>query len=281
LKIVKQGQKQLLGAAILGLMTPWIAAGGALERGISDRTPVEAGARHSPMIVHERHGRNATSYNWSGYAITGANGSVSHVKGSWKVPAIQGACSSQNQYASFWVGIDGYNSNTVEQIGTDSDCQNGSAVYYAWYEFYPHFSYNIPIAIHVGDAISAEVSYSGGKFTLSITDTTANESWSTSQKMPNAKRSSAEWVIEAPSSGGVLPLANFGTVDFGQDYTGVALSCDATVGGASGPIGSAAFASSLVEIAMVARDGTTVMSQPSGLSADETSFTDSWKSAVP
>jgi hypothetical protein len=98
--------------------------------------------------------------------------------------------------------------------------------------------------------------------------------------MPNAKRSTAEWIIEA--SGGV-PLANFGTVGFGQDSTGVSLTCDATVGGAIlQPIGSTAFAPNLVEIAMVASDGTT-MSQPlqPGISTDETSFTDKWYSYGP
>jgi Peptidase A4 family len=74
----------------------------------------------------------------SGYAVTGAAGSVTDVKGSWVVPAVQGSRPSTNQYASFWVGIDGFSSNTVEQIGTDSDCQNGAPTNYAWFEFYPH-----------------------------------------------------------------------------------------------------------------------------------------------
>lgn len=229
------------------------------------------------MILRERHGRNATSANWSGYAITGATGSVSDVKGSWKVPEIQSACSSQIQYASFWVGIDGYDTSTVEQIGTDSDCQNGSPVYYAWYEFYPHFSVNIPITVHYNDVISAEVSYSGGKFTVSIADVTRGESWSTTEKMSNAKRASAEWIIEAPGT----TLPDFVSVGFGQDNTTVSGTCYATVGGATNPMGGAAFASDLVEITMIASDGKTVMSQPSGVSMDETSFTDAWNNAGP
>ena len=59
----------------------------------------------------------------------------------------------------------------------------------------------------------------------------------------------------------------------------VPLTCDATIGATSGPVGSAAFAASLVEITMVASDGTTVMSQPSALSTDETGFRDTWGSA--
>jgi hypothetical protein len=263
------------------MIVPWTSLAGSKKEERSDRVRAVALRQHTPIIIHERHGRNTSSFNWSGYAVTGVNDSVSDVKASWKVPAIQGACSSQNQYASFWVGIDGYNSNTVEQIGTDSDCQNGLATYYAWYEFYPHFPYNIPMTIKPGDVMSAEVSYSGGKFTVSITDVSTGRTWFTSQKIPNAKRSSAEWIIEAPSSGGILPLANFGTVDFGQHYTHISATCDATVGGASGPVGSAAFGASLVEITMVASDGTTVMSQPSGLLTDEESFTDAWENVGP
>jgi hypothetical protein len=223
------------------------------------------------MIIRERHESYLTSSNWSGYAVTGANDSVSDVRGSWIVPAIEGTCPSKTtEYSSFWVGIDGYNSNTVEQIGTDSDCQNGSPTYYAWYEFYPKFPHNIPITVHPGDTISAAVSYSSvtGKFMLTITDVTANESWSLSEKVSNAKRSSAEWIIE--DSGGTLPY--FGTVKFGQDNTAVPLTCDATVGGASGPMAS--FFSSLVQITLGLSDGTTI--QPSGYSADETSFTETW-----
>ena len=175
------GPSRLLGTALLGMIVPWIACASGSEDQSLNQAPTIAPRQHGPMILRERHGRNATSFNWSGYAVTGPNDSVSDVKGSWKVPAIQGACSSQTQYSSFWVGIDGYSSNTVEQIGTDSDCQNGSPIYYAWYEFYPHYPYNIPIAISAGDVISAEVSYLGGKFTVSITDVTTQKSWNTSE----------------------------------------------------------------------------------------------------
>jgi hypothetical protein len=39
--------------------------------------------------------------------------------------------------------------------------------------------------------------------------------------------------------GGILPLADFGTSLFGECYTGVADTADATVSGTSGPIGQA------------------------------------------
>ena len=65
--------------------------------------------------------------NWSGYSIDAANHTVTDVKGSWVVPTVT-VSGNGTSYASTWVGIDGDNSNTVEQIGTDSDQVNGKAV---------------------------------------------------------------------------------------------------------------------------------------------------------
>ena len=234
--------------------------------------------RHAPMIVHERHGGNVGSTNWSGYAVTGPSGSVSKAKGSWVVPAVQGSCTSTNQYSSFWVGIDGFSSGTVEQIGTDSDCQNGAPVYYAWFEFYPHPSFLVnSVPIHPGDLISASVNYANGRFTVSLMDETTGQSFSTSTKMNSAQRSSAEWIAEAPaSSGGILPLADFGLIDFGIDYTGVTSTCDATVSNVTGSIGSFS-ASSVYQITMVTGGtSSTIKAQPSALTSAGTGFTDTW-----
>src|SRR5581483_6696150 len=98
----------------------------------------------------------------------------------WIVPQIQaGSCPSTAQYASFWVGIDGYSSNTVEQIGTDSDCENGAPVYSAWFELYPHWPYTInSVPDKPGDLISAEVRYSGNTFPVSLTDLTTGGTFS-------------------------------------------------------------------------------------------------------
>ena len=214
-----------------------------------------------------------TSLEWSGYAVTGPVGSVSDVKGSWKVPAIVGDCPTTSQYSSFWVGIDGISSNTVEQIGTDSDCLKGSAVYYAWYEFYPSRGYGL-FYVNPGDVVSAEVNYSNETFTVSILDLTSDRSFNTSQRVRSAQRSSAEWIAEAPSSRRIsLPLANFGNVYFGSDNTGVSATCYATVSGATGTI--ATFGSSVQQITMVNSSGAT-KAQPSGVSSDGTSFSIKW-----
>ena len=226
------------------------------------------------------HNASSSSLNWSGYAVTGPSGSVRDARGSWVVPSIQTACTGTNQYSSFWVGIDGFNSGTVEQTGTDSDCQNGAPVYYAWFEFYPHPAFLIKgLIVHPGDRMSAEVSFNGRSFTVSISNVNTGQSFSTSSRVRSAQRSSAEWIAEAPSSsGGILPLANFGTVSYGTDNTGISSTCFATISGTTGAIGS--FGSSVQQITMVSNSGT-VKAQPSSLSSDGTSFSVSWRSAGP
>src|SRR5947208_2422073 len=77
---------------------------------------------------------HSTSSNWSGYAVTGS-GPYRSVSSSWTQPAVD--CSrTPNAYSSFWVGLDGDTTNSVEQTGTDADCSSGQAVYYGWYEMY-------------------------------------------------------------------------------------------------------------------------------------------------
>lgn len=239
-----------------------------------------ATASSTVVVVPRIWAGSSSSLNWAGYAVAAAAGTVSDVKDSWTVPAIQGTCPSTNQYASFWVGIDGFNSNTVEQTGTDSDCRGGVQTYYAWYEFYPHPSKLISsLAVHPGDVMSAEVQYSGGRFTVTLRNVTTTASFSTSARVHSAQRSSAEWIAEAPSSsGGILPLADFGTVSFGADTTGVASTCTATIGGITGAIGS--FGSNAQSITMVTSQGA-VKATPSSLSTDGTSFSVTWKSPGP
>ena len=199
--------------------------------------------------------------------------------GSWIVPSVTCTQGAADSYSSFWVGIDGYNSSTVEQIGIDADCVSGTAEYSAWFEFYPHWPYTInTLEVHPGDTMFAEVSYGAkGQFTVKLTNLTRNQKFSTSTKMQQAKLSSAEWIVEAPWSGGVLPLANFDVGKFGQSYTGAAGTCYTTIGGTKGAIGS--FANS-VKIDMVTGSGAP-KAQASPLSADNSSFTDAFVTPGP
>ena len=151
------------------------------------------------------------STNWSGYADTSTT--FSTVTGNWTEPSV--SCSSrQEQLAAFWVGIDGFTSGSVEQDGTLAECYHRSAFYFSWWEMYPTNAIQVVgSSVRPGDSISASVVRSGGSYTLKVTDsTTPANSFTTTQSCSNCANSSAEWIAEAPSgSGGVLPLANFGS----------------------------------------------------------------------
>lgn len=208
---------------------------------------VSASTYHGPRIKL----KNGTSTNWSGYAAltnltNPQNLAVSDVKGTWTVPTVSCAGVSGNTYSSAWVGIDGYSSNSVEQLGTEHDCSNGQAVYSAWYEMYPKPAYRVNLPVQAGDVMTGEVRYIGnGQFTLSLQNTTTKKSFSTTQRSNKAQRQSAEWIVEAPWSGGVLPLANFGTLSFTNSYANI-LSSGLV------PIGSLAYE----KIDMANADGT-------------------------
>ena len=280
---------RLLKAQLIGTLAVLPAVAQTPEAPVSSMIATEI-ARHrpAPFRFHERrYDGTVTSENWSGYAVTGTN--VTDVKGSWVVPAVTCPTTTvsprsrfqpqQDEYAAFWVGIDGYSSNTVEQVGTDSDCDGSQATYYAWFEFYPRPGYLVNnFSVAPGNLISAEVTYSSTtkQFTVTLSNVSTGRSFSTSMSVPSAARSSAEWITEAPSSGSgansILTLADFGTADFGQNYTGIANTCSATINGTPGPIGSF---STWEAITMVSSSGADE-AVPSGL-ANPASFVMAWK----
>jgi hypothetical protein len=221
------------------------------------------------LVLQSKDG-TSTSTNWSGYAVTGTG--FTAAGGSWIVPAV--TCKSGDQYGSFWVGIDGYSSGTVEQLGTESDCSGKTPSYHAWYEFCciePEIT--IPsLPVTPGDVMSAAVTYNGTNFTLSMKDHTTGKTFSKTGNISGAQRTSAEWIAEAPSSGGILPLSDFGTMQFGEDSTSIAKTCSAAMGSTGGPIGSFA---NFFQITMV-DSANNPKAIPSILSSDGTSFSDTW-----
>ncbi|MFD5462859.1 G1 family glutamic endopeptidase [Kitasatospora sp. NPDC127059] len=176
----------------------------------------------APLAHHGGGLLNSTSGNWSGYAATGSR--FTSVKASWVQPAV--SCTGTNTWSSFWVGLDGDGSNSVEQTGTEADCSGGSPVYSAWYEMYPAYPVNFGNTVRPGDHFTASVTTSGsGSFTLTLSDTTAGWSHTVNKSLKSAALASAEVIAEAPSSSsGVLPLSDFGSVSFsGSTVNGQAL----------------------------------------------------------
>jgi hypothetical protein len=170
---------------------------------------------------------NASSTNWSGYA---ANGSTyTSVSTTFTQPKV--TCSRGDQYSSFWVGLDGYSSSSVEQTGTEADCAGTSAQYSAWYEMYPADPVTYSNTVKPGDVITETVSVSSNTYTMTIKDTTEGWTKTTTKTESGLDRSSAEVIAEAPYSGKVLPLADFGTVTFSNSTVdGSTLSASSPTG---------------------------------------------------
>ena len=232
---------------------------------------------HGPMQLNGLvPGGGVTSSNWSGYAVTGSN--FTYANGSWHVPQV--SCSvTPNTYSAFWVGIDGYSDKTVEQVGTESDCSGTTPVYYAWYEFYPAPPVVISLVpISPGDRMGAWVTYGGGVFTIFIEDYTTGASFIVASPVSGAKRTSAEWIAEAPCTGAgcgiILPLADFVRVNYGEDYNILDPdSCNATDGSVNdGEI--ADFGANVKKITMFKVVNEAV---PTALTADGSSFRVNWK----
>ena len=131
------------------------------------------------------------SKGWAGYVILAQKpDSYSSVGSTWNVPRVK-TKKDGNQSADDWVGIDGlkvadFDPNTLLQIGTASDNENGKAIYYSWWEAPTKKSMdagtehqteigNVPI--HAGDEVAGAV-YKGqnGKWILSIENVTTLKS---------------------------------------------------------------------------------------------------------
>jgi hypothetical protein len=174
-----------------------------------------------------------TSPNWSGYVATTPNDSVTYVTGTWTVPTVTATSGNTDSFA--WVGIDGYGGGTVEQVGTAQGTHNGVPYYYAWWEMWSKIGGQpeqtiSTMTVSPGDSITASVTYQtsgtyAGDYLLSINDTShSNDSFSKyanpqQYQDPLPDRSSAEWIMETPSSGGTYAtLPEFSPVTFTNCY---------------------------------------------------------------
>jgi hypothetical protein len=230
------------------------ARGDVLRPSGAHHLAATSAAHHKGKVVlHD------TSDNWAGYAATG--GTYTSVSSSWVQPSV--TCGSETTYSSFWVGLDGYGTSSVEQTGTEADCSGGSATYSAWYEMYPANPVTYSDAVTPGDSFTATVTTDGdGDFTLTLTDNTADWTETQNETGSSATGGSAEVIAEAPYNDGVLPLADFGTVDF----------TDSTVDG------SAISDSSPDQINLVS-DGGTTEATTSDLDSSGEGFSVTWESS--
>ena len=199
------------------------------------------------------------SSGWAGYELSGANGAFSSVSASWTEPAA--TCTKGDQDVAFWVGLDGVSSDSVEQIGTETDCTAGTASTFGWYEMYPADPVDFSNPVKPGDVLTASVTFSGADtYTLVLSDATQSWTKTVTKAESGLARSSAEVVTSGPgATGGSTTLTDFGKII----YTGC------TVNGTS--MGS----QSPVKVTMVDDKGL-VMVSPSAMTAAG-KFTNTWE----
>jgi len=112
----------------------------------------------APMAVRGQPANAIGSQNWSGYAAHGKT--YTKISANWVEPT--GHCTSSGTFSSFWVGLDGFTSRTVEQTGSEVDCSAGRARYFAWFEMYPAPPVNFSDPVHPGDHFTGSVTFTGG-----------------------------------------------------------------------------------------------------------------------
>jgi hypothetical protein len=267
-----------LGVALAALMGTGVASTSALGSGAHQQA--QAAAAHQAFVKYmsshatmmRATGKNATlasssgvtevgSFNWSGFADvqTGAT-PVSSVSGRWTIPEVDclgGEYANQDAFLAQWVGLDGFTSGTVEQLGTATQCYEGVEYYYVWYEMFPGGTVEegtvacINLNTHCprpGDEVRASVvstNDGAGKndYTLALSDTSRpSESFSISASCPDTTcvNSSAEWIVERPAFDlpfgfQILPQAEYDKTAF-RDGTVSAGGVTSTIENYSGAV---------------------------------------------
>ena len=222
-----------------------------------------------------------TAPNWAGYVLQGQT--YTSVSGSWTVPSV--SCGSDaGSVSSTWVGIDGFNEQTVEQTGTYSNCVIFTNSFGAWWEMVPTDSVQQGInePVSPGDQMTASVVFQGtpGFYFLDLSnDGNGNnkDQWSFTTEQfdaDNPTNTTAEWITEHTSTAPFsFPLAPFGSVTFTSAVAGT---------GPAGTISDSPIRdfNQNEEVNMVQNPGTalaTTLVTTSSLFSNGTAFTTTWQ----
>ena len=134
--------------------------------------------------------------DWYGYAVTGAT--YTSTTADWTMPAV--SCATSGTYVAIWTGLDGYSSDTVEQVGAEAYCAGATPEYFGWYELYPSDPVDFSKPLKAGDSLQASVTYKSQDFTLTLRDVTQGWTQTATKALSGAARSSAETVVEVPDT---------------------------------------------------------------------------------
>jgi hypothetical protein len=179
-------------------------------------------------------GRTFKSANWSGYVVTSPKHRITTVTSAFTVPSP----GVPTGYASNWAGIGGFKASDLIQAGTSEFFTTTSTRYFAWYEELPgpekqlhNCTGNPHCTVTAGDHMTVTVKQrSSGHWRITVADPSDGWSWSKNVTYKSS-RSSAEWILEAPTVGGgqsKLPHS-LGTSAFGPTSTYIANGSSHTI----------------------------------------------------
>jgi hypothetical protein len=230
MKATKKIWLAIIGAAPLIVAAPGLAsaAGGAPTATHHSYVPASGSLRHTLPLAHPAHPFRThplqsgpkfnlvKSNNWSGFATYGDH--FRFVSATYTIPSLNCAISPDGSFDSEWVGLDGYTSNTVEQVGNYAVCSGGTPSYFAFYEMFPSASVSFS-GVNPGDSITVSVFFDGSQYALSLVDNTNGaEGFTTTQPCPSGstcRNANAEIISETPNGGPPsASLADYGIVGF-------------------------------------------------------------------
>jgi hypothetical protein len=187
----------------------------------------------------------AASFNWSGAVHTDSakkygKSSYDYVYSYVTVPTAQqatGKCTGGWDYASAWVGIDGWANNDVLQDGIEFDAyckgKTKASFYSAWFEWFPFSEVRIGgFPIKPGQKFFIEIwsttATLGHAYIVNENEKKAVQVNFTAPKGTKLIGSSAEWITERPGvNGGLATLTNYGSQTYsdvhGETFGGTAI----------------------------------------------------------
>jgi hypothetical protein len=194
------------------------------------------------------------STNWAGQIMSGSV--YSGVSAAWLVPSVTASIASE--YSATWIGIDGTETSSLIQTGTEQQSTGGVTTYFPWLELLPGSSLEIDAPVAPGDQMEAAITQTAvGVWTIFLED--ESEDWYYSNAFSYSTPGlSAEWIEEAPTiGGGQSTLADFDQASFTQ----------MAVNAADGD-------SELTPCLMVDPSGTAIIAYPGSYNSATESFTD-------
>lgn len=215
--------------AVPGSVEPFFAKAARLHvTWASSATCIPTGIRHPIQPLCPSPGALApNSCNWSGYeAFNGAQ----YVQTGYEVPTVSapspGYGNTNGYKSSAWAGIGGATNvgTPLVQSGTEHDLDtNGNPNYFFWYEIVggagdtgQAWQYGPPA--HPGDDVGSVVIWRSDTQHTVLSNCNFTNGGCFQFETPGptpAPANSVEWIMEAPSYGGIIqPLAKFGTVSF-------------------------------------------------------------------